>query len=316
MNFASDFRKKLPAALAVGAGIALLAALPVAGAASASSVPAPVPPANLRPDDLRVMTFNLRYGLAHDGRNSWPHRKELLIQTIRDFHPDLLGTQEVLKFQAEFLRERLPEYAFHGVGREDGREAGEYSPVMWRRARFERVDGGHFWLSETPAVPGSKSWDSSLPRMVSWVLLRDRRAGGRKLIYANTHWDHRGPRARLESARLIRRRAAGAFPGIPGILTGDFNTTEDRAPYALLVRGEGVSDTLRVLDVYRVVHPRPAPDEATFNGWKPVTRGQRIDWILCTPQFQPLWAEINRRREGDLFPSDHYPVEAILRWKH
>jgi len=293
--------------VAVGAALFALASS-VAGAGSTGAAPS-------RSGDLRVMTFNIRCGSANDGKNSWTHRKELAAKTIRDFHPDLLGMQEVLKFQADFLRAQLPEYDFHGVGRTDGREGGEYSPVMWRKSRFERVDGGHFWLSETPDVPGSKSWDSSLPRMVSWVLLRDHQAGDRELVYANTHWDHRGPKARLESARLIRQRAAEAPPDVPIILTGDFNTTEDRAPYALLVRGKGATDNVQFLDVYRVVHPQVDPEEATFNRWHPVTQGKRIDWILCTPPLQPVWAKINRVREGDLFPSDHYPVEAVLRWK-
>lgn len=291
--------------------IPLLAAgclLPTVPATDDVSAPA-------QPASLRVMTFNIRYGTANDGENRWPNRRELVARTIREFAPDLLGMQEVLAFQAKFLQQQLPGYGFHGAGRDDGVEAGEFSPVMWRTARFERVDAGHFWLSETPDIPGSKSWDSSLPRMVSWVWLRDRKAGGREFIYANTHWDHRGKKARLESARLIRQRAAEVLPDLPVILTGDFNTTEDLPPYALLVKGEGASDGVILRDAYRVVHPQRIAEESTFNGWKPVLAGRRIDWILCSPPFRPVWSQINRAREGDRLPSDHYPVGAVLRWE-
>lgn len=264
---------------------------------------------------LRVMSFNIRYGSANDGDNSWSLRRDLVLKTIRATQPDLLGMQEVLAVQGRFIQEGLPGYAFHGVGREDGREGGEFSPVMWRKDRFELVDSGHFWLSETPDEAGSKSWDSSLPRMVSWVALRDLRAGGREFVYANTHFDHRGPQARLESARLIQRRAAEVPYGMPIILTGDFNTTEADPPYAVLVKGSGEPGGVRFVDSYRAVHPERASDEASFNGWKPVVEGSRIDWVLFTGGFTAEKAEINRTHENGRMPSDHYPVDALLRWK-
>ena len=178
---------------------------------------------------IKVMSFNIRYGAANDGENHWKNRSYLVAETIKMFDPDLLGTQEVLKFQAEFLQQVLPEYGFHGVGREDGSDNGEYVPVMYKKDRFEVTDSGHFWLSESPEVAGSKSWDSSLPRMASWVQLSDLSNNGSKLVFMNTHFDHRGRTARLESARLIRKRAEEIMgKEIPFIITGDFNTTEDR----------------------------------------------------------------------------------------
>ncbi|MCP5522410.1 MAG: endonuclease/exonuclease/phosphatase family protein [Verrucomicrobiales bacterium] len=264
---------------------------------------------------LRVMSFNIRYGAASDGDNSWTRRRDLVVKTIRDTNPDLLGMQEVLVFQADFVKRGLPEYAFHGVGRDDGKEAGEFSPVMWRKDRFELLDSGHFWLSETPEIPGSMGWDTSITRMVSWVALRDLRAGGRELVYANTHFDHRGPQARLESAKLIQRKAGDVPPGMPIILTGDFNTTEDDPPYAVLVKGAGETGGVRFHDSYRVVHPERSPDEVSFNGWKPVVKGSRIDWVLYTDGFTTVEAHINRVRENGRVPSDHYPVDALLRWE-
>ena len=117
---------------------------------------------------VKVMSFNIHYGAANDGENSWKHRDYLVLETVQNARPDLIGYQEVLKFQAEFLQKNLKGYGFHGVGRDDGQEKGEYVPLMWRQERFELLDSGHFWLSETPEIPGSVSWDSSLTRMLSW----------------------------------------------------------------------------------------------------------------------------------------------------
>src|SRR5690242_18659922 len=119
--------------------------------------------------DLRVMSYNIRYGTAPDGENHWDRRKDFLAETIRVFAPDLLGTQETLAAQRDLLAEKLPEYDHLGVGREDGRDQGEMAALFYKRDRFEKLGGGHFWLSETPDKPGSKSWDSALPRMVTWV---------------------------------------------------------------------------------------------------------------------------------------------------
>ena len=182
---------------------------------------------------IKVMSFNIRYGSANDGENRWDNRSDLVVETIKLFDPDLFGGQEVLKFQAEFLRKEFPDYGFHGVGRDDGKGKGEIVPVMYKKNRFQQTDSGHFWLSKTPEVVGSKSWDSSLPRMVSWVQLTDRRNQDAKLVFMNAHFDHRGTVARVESARLIRKRAEAFLNNsIPLILTGDFNTTEDGEPYA------------------------------------------------------------------------------------
>ncbi len=135
-----------------------------------------------RPEDkddpaIRVMSFNIRYGTAADGENHWDRRKEFLAETIAAFDPDLLGTQETLAFQRDYLAERLKGYTAYGAGRDDGRERGEMAAVFFRAGRFEKLDGGHFWLSEKPDVAGSKSWDAALTRIVTWLKLRDRRAG-------------------------------------------------------------------------------------------------------------------------------------------
>ena len=207
---------------------------------------------------VRVMSFNIRYGTAKDGDNHWDHRREFLLETIRGFNPDLLGTQETLKFQRDWLAEQLDGYAVLGVGRNDGVDDGEMMALYYRRGRFELLDSGHFWLSETPDVVGSKSWDSSLPRMVTWVRLQDRRqSDGRPLLFLNTHFDHMGRTAREESSRLLRRKAAtlGAESSI--VVTGDFNAAADSEPYvALFSDSEGAASPL--VDSFRASVPAPA----------------------------------------------------------
>lgn len=263
---------------------------------------------------LKVMSFNIRYGAANDGTNSWPHRKDLVLETIKVFDPDLLGLQEVLGFQADFLKENLPGYAFHGVGREDGKEKGEYVPLMYKTSRFTLEDSGHFWFSETPDIAGSKSWDSSLPRMLSWVALRDLK-NERVIVFSNVHFDHRGPQARLESAKLMRTKwEEFQNDNIPLVITGDFNTDEDKAPYAALVNAEGFTGT-KLVDSYRVTHPERSPNEQSFGDWKGIRAGTRIDWILHSPDLVTRQSVINYTQDGGRYPSDHYPVEAVLRYR-
>ena len=270
---------------------------------------------------LRVMCFNVRYGTADDGTNRWEHRGGLAVRTIRRFDPDLLGVQEALRFQADELRAALPDYGFVGAGRDDGRDAGEFCAVFFRRGRFERVEAGHFWLSETPATPGSRGWDADLPRVATWVKLRDlgrpRGAPGDSatLLFLNTHWDYAGKRARTESARLIRRTIRSVHPIGPAIVVGDFNGTEDDEPYAQLLRGQGDESDRgpTLLDSYRQLHPQRLAQESTFHGFTGGGEGSRIDWILHTEDLVTVEADIDRFGEGGRFPSDHFPITALLR---
>jgi endonuclease/exonuclease/phosphatase family metal-dependent hydrolase len=257
--------------------------------------------------DLRVMSFNVRLGVADDGEDSWSNRKELLARTARAFDPDLLGTQETYDFQAVYLLEQLPGREYVGWPRQPDSPDGEECGILYRASRFEKLDAGQFWLSETPDVPASKSWDSSLPRIVTWVELKDKRRPGAALVYFNTHFDHRGHEARLQSSRLLRRRL-GQEKG-PWIVTGDFNTAEASPPYVALV-GEGQA----VVDSYRAAHPERRDDEGTANRFTGRRSGGRIDWILHSPGFRTVSATIDRSQENGRLPSDHFPVTAVLRW--
>lgn len=264
--------------------------------------------------DVRVMSYNIRYGTANDGENHWDKRKEFLIATIKAFNPDLLGTQETLGFQRDYLAANLPGYDVLGVGRDDGQEKGEMTALYFKRDRFEKLDGGHFWLSETPEVPGSKSWDTSLTRMVTWVKLRDRRDPKAKpIVYFNTHFDHRGEQARVESARLLRRRLADASKTARVLITGDFNAGEGSGPYTALF-GADAGAPSPVVDAYRKIHPAKAANEGTFSSFKAATtNGPRIDWIGAGASWQVLEAGIDRTEREGRTPSDHFAVFAVLR---
>lgn len=263
--------------------------------------------------DLRVMSYNIRYGTANDGDNHWEKRKDLLIETIKRFNPDLLGTQETLGFQRDYIATRLDGYDTLGVGRDDGRENGEMTALFYRRDIFEKLDGGHFWLSEKPEIPGSTSWDTALTRMVTWVKLRDRRDPKSKpIVFFNTHFDHRGEQARLESARLLRRRIAALGTDGRVVLTGDFNTGEGTDPYTALFAPDE-KGTVLLRDAYRVINPKRESGEGSFNGFDPAkTNGPRIDWIGFAGAWQVESATIDHTVRDGHTPSDHFAVTAVL----
>jgi endonuclease/exonuclease/phosphatase family metal-dependent hydrolase len=145
------------------------------------------------PQPVEVMSFNIRYGLADDGDDSWPHRKGLVMAVIRENAPDLVGLQEALQFQLDAILKAFPEYASSGKAR-DGNGKGEYSAILYRRDRFEVLDADTFWYSDTPGVP-SAHWGNSHLRICSWARLRDK-AGGTAFFFYNTHWDHRSQPSR------------------------------------------------------------------------------------------------------------------------
>jgi endonuclease/exonuclease/phosphatase family metal-dependent hydrolase len=262
---------------------------------------------------LTVVSFNIRFGTASDGDNHWDKRREFLVETIKTLNPDLLGTQETLGFQRDYLAKELAEYDYSGVGRDDGKEAGEMMALYYRRARFEKLDGGHFWLSETPDVVGSKSWDSSLPRMVTWVKLRDRnQANSPNILFLNTHFDHRGPTARLESAKLIRQKTVDLGKDCCVVVTGDFNADQQSPPYEALF-GALNSQQAPVIDTYRAVHAERKANEGTFSGFSPSqTAGARIDWIGVSRDWKVQSAAIDRTARDGRTPSDHFAVTATL----
>jgi endonuclease/exonuclease/phosphatase family metal-dependent hydrolase len=265
-------------------------------------------------EPLKVMSFNVRNSNAKDEENVWGKRTKLFFDTIDKFGPDLIGFQEVLADQYDEITAHMKGYAFCGVARNDGKRSGEWSMIAYRKDRFTELKHGDFWLSETPEVIGSKSWDAAITRICSWAKLRET-ATGREFIYANTHFDHKGVVARQKSSRLLTTKLTELGAGGPVILTGDFNIDEDNPAYAVLVRPEA-GDTIRWTDAYRAVHPKRGPKEASFNGFKPIVEGSRIDFIFHTEHLAATGATIEQVApvEGR-WPSDHYAVTAVLKWK-
>lgn len=256
-------------------------------------------------DAFRVMSFNIRYDTPNDGENAWPHRKDMAASVIRFHDADFAGLQEALLGQIEDLAARLPGYEWIGVGRTDGKSEGEFTPIFYRADRFEAVEHDTFWLSETPAVPGSKSWDTAITRIATWGIFRDRRTGER-FVVLNTHFDHIGTEARAESARLIVERLA-AFD-LPTIVTGDFNTTPDSEPYRILTAdGIGLNDAF---DVTQFPHHGPT---TTWNGFEAIEPDRRIDFVFVDDDVRVIRHGILSGTVDGRFPSDHLPVLAEVR---
>ena len=264
-------------------------------------------------EPLRVMSFNVRLSAAKDGDNAWPKRTELFFATIAAYGPDLIGFQEVLADQHDTLTARMPDYGFSGVARDDGKRHGEWSNIGYRKARFTLVDSGTFWLSETPEIPGSKSWDAALTRICSWVRLRET-ATGKEFVYANTHFDHVGKIARAEASKVISQRVSAIAAGAPALLSGDLNINEENPAYAVFVNPI-TPGAIRWIDAFRAVHPTRGADELSFHAFKGGTQGSRIDFIFHTDHFVATAAAIDRTSKDGRYPSDHYPVTATVKWK-
>jgi endonuclease/exonuclease/phosphatase family metal-dependent hydrolase len=258
------------------------------------------------PGTLTVMTYNVKFASANSP-NSWPQRRPLMAELISTIAPDVIGTQEGLYGQLQDLAADLPAYQWIGLGR-DGGSRGEFMAVFYQAARLEPLAFDHFWLSDTPAVIGSKTWGSYLPRMVTWVKFRDRQTN-REFIFVNTHFDHVLPAAREKSARLIRERVATFDAKLPVLLAGDFNSAAgNNKAYAILTDDKFFTDT------WATARERVNDGIGTFNAFIAIqTNGPRIDWILSRGDVAADRIEIVTFSRNGKFPSDHLPVVAKLR---
>lgn len=264
-------------------------------------------------DRVRVMTANVRVNTPIDLHNNWLFRRDLLVHTIRQFNPDILGTQETLPGQTDYLAANLPGYAYVGRGRGEGERSGEMCSIFYRSERFVCLDRGFFWLSEEPDRPGSRSW-GLFPRMVSWAKLRTRELEPRDLYVFNAHFTIAGDDERARSAALMRQRIRRIAGEAATLVLGDFNDEPGSQAHRTLTLGHRVDDR-PLVDVYRAVWPHVSRDENTLHGFGGDRAGDRIDWILSTDEFGPLAAKIDRTHDGGRYPSDHFPVAAVLQWK-
>jgi len=260
--------------------------------------------AALTAQEFRVATYNIRHELPKDtGEVVWSKRKVIIQDLIRYHGFNIFGVQEAYATQLEDLKTALTNYAYLGIGREDGRRAGEHTAIFYDTTLFELSDQGNFWLNEADISQPQKGWDAAVERICTWGIFRSKESGARFLLM-NTHFDHRGEQARLESAKLLLKRANEIGKEIPTMLMGDFNFTQRDAPYRLLVDSETVHDCYSLA-------PLKYAHNSTFNGFgKRMDASTRIDHVFVSKEFQVKRYAILTDTYRGLFPSDHFPVVA------
>lgn len=268
---------------------------------------------------LLIMTFNIRYGSANDGDDSWDKRKDMVCDVIRNHPSDVVGLQEALRFQIDAIREAHPMYGEIGVAREDGNNEGEYSSVLYRTDRFGMGESGTFWFSDTPDVVGSNTWGNACVRICSWARLIETRTGKAFYIF-NLHLDHVSQTSREKSAVLLAERIKNRRYKEPFVVTGDFNAGEDN-PVIKYLKGqmavEGPDGSkaktpVPVVDTFRVLHPDDK-DVRTAHEFKGTRQGNKIDYIFVPPGTKVIEAQILYDNVDGRYPSDHYPVNARFR---
>ena len=258
-------------------------------------------------DLIRVVTFNIRVAVD-EGINSWDNRKELVASIIETYRADIVGLQEALKTQLEDLNKLLPDFAWVGVGRDDGAEEGEYAAIFYNKKRFEVLEDSTFWLSETPDKP-SIGWDAALKRVVTWAKLRDKITG--KIFYHfNTHFDYKGVMARLESANLLNDRVAEVAGKTPAIVTGDFNFKSDFGGYKILTGGR----KNYLFDTQKIAKVDSSGSNITYNRFGQfLEEGNKIDYIFIKNNIEVDKHKIIMDTFDGRYSSDHMPVLSVLR---
>ncbi|MGQ9801673.1 MAG: endonuclease/exonuclease/phosphatase family protein [Candidatus Saccharicenans sp.] len=257
--------------------------------------------------ELKVMTYNVRFDNPADGPHNWQYRREAAASLIRSQSIDLVGTQEVLKNQLDDFLQRLPNYSSIGVGREDGRTAGEFSAILYLKDRFQVVESGNFWLSPIPEIPGSRGWDAACERIVTWGIFEEK-ASGWRLAFFNTHLDHVGEVARRESARLLLQRIQNLAAALPVILGGDFNAPPETEPIRIILESGFLEDA-------RLQAASISGPGWSFHGFGRLPEEQRplIDFIFTSRQFEVLEYRNIFERVGETYYSDHNPVLVRLK---
>ena len=253
---------------------------------------------------LKVMTYNLRLDTPDDGVNQWPKRTDKVVALITKYNPDIIGVQEALHHQLQDLLRLLPDYSYCGVGRDDGKEKGEYSAILFRNSRFGLLNTETHWLSETMDVAGSKSWDAAITRVFTTARFFDRDTK-KEFVMVNTHFDHIGKIARAASSRLIKAYLAGMKAGgseSPVIISGDFNSEPAEEPYLNML-----DETHKNLILF---DSRPASSTAgTYCGFKVGGMPcKTIDFIFHTKEWVARNYQVIADNDGTYYPSDHLPV--------
>jgi endonuclease/exonuclease/phosphatase family metal-dependent hydrolase len=258
---------------------------------------------------IKVMTWNIRLDTPDDGKNQWQYRRDALGQEIQKQSPEILGVQEAMDNQMKDLRKRMKGYRSIGVARDDGKKAGEYSAIFYNKKKLKPICCGTFWLSETPDVPGSRGWDAACNRVVTWAEFEHKPSGSRFMMM-NTHFDHMGDTARVESANLIIKQAAALAGKLPVIVTGDFNVTEKNRAYRILTFPE---NEIVLSDTRKRANAEISGPDFSYTGWNPEeTPTDLIDFIFATWDIKVISNKIPSFDNTRTYLSDHLPVTAIL----
>lgn len=252
--------------------------------------------------DLKVMSYNIRMGVAKDGTNSWEYRYPATALMLQDQMPDVFGVQEAFEFQIRFIEDNFADYDSVGVGRDNGKSEGEFMSIFWNKKTVKMVKWGTFWLSETPEKP-SKGWDAACKRTATWALMKDKKTG-KHFYYVNTHLDHRGSEARRQGLNLIVSRIDEINQkGYPMVLTGDFNMKPDDAALT------GLEQRMQSA---RKIAPK-TDNHATLNLWGKGKADMVIDYIYVSGfSACPEYHTVNEKYGQWKYISDHYPVYAKL----
>lgn len=262
---------------------------------------------------LNVMTFNIRLNTSSDGENAWPYRKNKAASQVLFHDVHILGVQEALHDQMMDLKDWLTDFSYVGVGRDDGKTAGEYSAIFYDSTRLKLLKTETFWLSEQPNIPGSKSWDAAITRIVTWAEFKDRKTK-KKFFVFNTHFDHIGKTARAESAKIILQKVKDIAGKHPVIVTGDFNSAPSDDPYKIIT---DTNNPDRLTDSKTIcLTPHYGPT-GTFNAFQSKeTSDEPIDYIFVKNKVRVLrHGTISESWQGR-FSSDHFPVFASLDLKN
>ena len=266
---------------------------------------------------FKVMSFNVRLATTADGDNTWDNRKETFVEVVKENDPTLLGLQEALWVQMEYLDGALDGYKWIGVGRDDGVKKGEFMAIFYKEDAVELLDSGTFWLSQTPDKPG-KGWDAACCRTVTWGKFRCKKSG-KEFVYANTHLDHVGTIARKKGAQLVLERSweLTNHGELPFFVSGDFNVTKESEAYKTITGGiedaiPGLIDTNYAAKEHDIAQPY------TFHNWGrvPADKGAIIDFIFVNDKVNVWKFKINPvKHSNGRFASDHVSVVATLSLK-
>lgn len=264
---------------------------------------------SIQSQELNVMTFNIRLNIKSDSLNAWPYRKNNAASQILFHKVNILGVQEALHEQMMDLVQSLPQYKFIGVGRDDGKAKGEYSAIFYDTTRLKLLESATFWLSLTPEVPGSKSWDAAITRIVTWGKFRD--IANKKTFYVfNTHFDHIGKEARRESAKLLKQRVKDIAGNNPVLILGDFNSKPSDEPIMVLMDANDPQKFVDSKVVSTAPHYGPT---GTFNAFtSKEIDNEPIDYIFLRGTWKVLQHATLSQTWGGRFSSDHFPVFARL----